>query len=58
MCTKIQQHIYNDTQTQQKQLEIEVEIWNGFKPLVLLGRFLGVFNPKIFTSREFKSRIS
>lgn len=58
MCTKIGHDIQKETQIEKSQLEIEFEIWNGFKPLVLLGRFLGVFNPNIFTSRKFKSRIS
>lgn len=58
MCTPIQHDIQKEIQIEKRQLEIEFEIWNGFKPLVLLGRFLGVFNQNIFTSREFKSRIS
>ncbi len=55
MCTKFKQGIDDNNETEQNPLQVELAIWNGFKPLVFLGQFLGVFYRNTSKSKELKT---
>ncbi len=54
MSTKFKNGSDDMKDAEKNQLQVDLSIYNGFKPLVFLGRILGVFNRNAPTLQKLK----